>query len=104
MPASIQGEKLNLKELFAKFFHSKSNGLVPAPFLGALLLFLMGNETLAKHFLRELCRNLTVEVLSSDNDAGLEFQAPIDLCEEINVRVANFIFANHERANLDMKK
>ena len=27
-PAGIQGEKLNLKELFAKFFWSKSNGLL----------------------------------------------------------------------------
>ena len=39
MPASIEGEKLNLKDLFAKFSRTKSNGLVSAPFLGALLLF-----------------------------------------------------------------
>ena len=45
-PAGIQGEKLNLKELFAKFFRSKSNRLVSAIFLGALLLFLAGKETL----------------------------------------------------------
>ena len=41
MPAGIQGEKLNAKVLFAKFFPSKSNGLVSAPFLGALLLYFL---------------------------------------------------------------
>ena len=45
-----------------------------------------------------------VEVLSSDNNSVLEFQALTDLCAEINVRLANSIFANHERAKLDMKK
>ena len=45
-----------------------------------------------------------MEVLSSDNDTGLEFQAVTDLCAKINVRLANSFFSNHERANLDMKK
>ena len=35
----IKGEKLNLKELFAKFFCTKLTGLVSALLLGALLLF-----------------------------------------------------------------
>ena len=48
-------------------------------------------------------KNLTVEVLSSDNDSTLEFNALRDLAE-IGVRLANSIFANHERARLDMKK
>ena len=68
------------------------------------MLFFAGKETLVKDFLTERYRNLTVVVLSSDNDMGLEFQALTDLCAEINVRLANSIFANHERANLDMKK
>ena len=38
-PPGIVGEKLNLKELFAKFFQTKSNGPVSSPFLAALLLF-----------------------------------------------------------------
>ena len=64
----------------------------------------MGKESLTKKFLIELYRNLTVEVLSSDNDSVLEFQTVTDLCVEINVKLANSIFANHERARLDMKK
>ena len=78
-PAGIQGEKLNLKKLFAKFVQSKSNGLVSTPFLGALPLFFAGKETLLEDFLTELYRNLTVEVLSSKNDMGLKFQALTNL-------------------------
>ena len=78
-PAGIQGEKLNLKKLFAKFVQSKSNGLVSAPFLGVLPLFFAGKETLLKDFLTELYRNLTVEVFSSENDVGLKFQALTNL-------------------------
>ena len=64
----IQSEKLSLKELFAKIFRTKSNGLVSAPFLAALLLFFTGKESLVKNLITELYRNLTVEVLSCDND------------------------------------
>ena len=64
----------------------------------------MGKESLEKNVLTESFRNLTVEVLSSDNDLVLEFQALTDLCAEINVTLANSVFANHERARLDMKK
>ena len=103
-PPVIQGGKLSLKELFAKLFRTKSNDLVSAPFLAALWLFFAGKESLVKNFLTELYRNLTVEVLSSDNDSVFEFQALTDLCAEINVRLANSIFASHERARLDVKK
>ena len=47
----IIGKKVNLKELFAKFFWTKSNGLVSSPFLTVLLLFFAGKETMAKNFL-----------------------------------------------------
>ena len=104
IPPVIQGENLNLKELFPKIFLTKSNGLVSAPFLAALLLFFSEKESLVKNFLAELYRNLTVEALSSDNDSLFEFQALTDLCAEINVRLANSISANHERARLGMKK
>ena len=104
IPAGIEGGKLNLKELFAKSFRSKSTGLVSASFLGALLLFFAGKETIAKDFLTELYRNLTVEVLSTHNDSMLRFEALADVCAEINVRLANSIFANQRRARLDMKK
>ena len=56
------------------------------------------------NFLTELYRKLTVEVLSSDNDSILEFSGLTDLCAEIGVRLGNAIFANHERARLEMKK
>ena len=61
-------------------------------------------RNLAKNFLTELCKNLTVEVLSFDTDYTLEINALTDLYAEIGVRLANSIFANHERARLDMKK
>lgn len=44
----IQGEKLSLKELFAKIFRTKSNGLAYAPFLAALLLFSAGKQSLVR--------------------------------------------------------
>ena len=50
----IIGEKLSLKEVFAKFFRAGSSGLVSSPFLAALLLFFARTETLAKYFLTEL--------------------------------------------------
>ena len=56
-PPGIIGEKLSLKELFAKFFWTKSNGLVSSLFLAALQLFFAGKETLAKNFLTELYKN-----------------------------------------------
>ena len=100
----IIGKKLNLKELFPKIFQTKLNGLVCSPVLAALLLFFAGKETLANKFLTELYKNLTAEVLSFNNDSTLEFNAVTDLCAEIGMRLANSIFANHERARLDMKK
>lgn len=104
IPPGIVGEKLNLEELFAKVFRTKSNGLVSEPFVCALLLLLAVKEDSVKNFLTELYGNLTVEVLSTDNDSVLKFEALADLCAEINVRLANFVFANQERARLDMKK
>ena len=74
------------------------------PFLGAVLLFFSGKETIVKDFLTELYRNLTLEVLSTDNDSMLRFDALTDLCEEINFRLAKSIFPNQETACLDMKK
>ena len=41
-------EKLSLKELFAKIFRTKSNGLAYAPFLAALLLFSAGKQSLVR--------------------------------------------------------
>lgn len=67
-------------------------------------MLLAVKEDSVKNFLTELYGNLTVEVLSTDNDSVLKFEALADLCAEINVRLANFVFANQERARLDMKK
>ena len=79
-PPGIIAKKLNLKELFFPIFRTKSNGLVSSPFLALFLLFFAGKETLAKNFLTELYKNLTVDVLSSDNVSTLEFNALSGLC------------------------
>ena len=102
-PPGIIGEKLSLKELFAKSFRTGSHGLVSSPFLAALLLFFARKEMLAKHFLTELYKNLAVEVLS-DNYENLQFDALTDLCVEIKVKLENSNFANPERARLHRKK
>ena len=47
---------------------------------------------------------MTVEVLSSDNSENLQFDALTEFCIEIGVRLGNSIFANHERARLNMNK
>ena len=54
--------------------------------------------------LTELYKNLTGEVLSSDSSENLKFHALTDLFVEIGVKLENFIFSNHEREKLGMKK
>ena len=103
-PPSIIGYKLNLKELFAKFFMTGSRGLVSSPFIAAILLFFAGNEKLAKDFLTELYYNLLVEILSKDNNKVLKVDALTDLCTEIGVRLGNAIFANHENGQAQHEK
>ena len=78
----------------AKCFRTGSSGFVSSPFLAALLVFFARKETLAKNFLTELHKNLTVEVLSSDNSENLQFDVVTDLCIEMFVRLENSIFAN----------
>ena len=68
------------------------------------VVFFAGKETLAKIFLTELYKNLTVDVLSSDNSENLQFDALRDLCAELGVRLGKSIFVNHERARPDMKR
>ena len=75
-----------------------------SPFLLALLLFFAIKETLAKNFFTELYKNLTVEVLSSDNSENLQFDALAPTCAGLSVRLRNSIFASHEWARLDTKK
>ena len=103
-PPGLISDKLNLKELFAIFFMTGSRGLVSSPFIAAILLFFAGNEKLAKYFLTELYYNLSVEILSKDNNEVLKFDTLTDLCTEVCVRLGNAIFANHERIKLEMKK
>ena len=103
-PPGIIEEKLSLKELFAKFFRTGSNGLVSlSPFLVVLLLFFVGKETLAKNFLTELYKNLTAEVLSSGNSENPQFDALTDLYVQIGAKLENSTFAKHERAWLHEK-
>ena len=68
------------------------------------MLFFAGKETLAKTFLMELYKKLTIEVLFSDNSENLQFDALTDLCTELGVSQENSVFANHERERLDIKK
>ena len=104
-PPGIIGEKPSLQDLFAKFFRTGSNGLASSPFLAALLLFFAKKKNPGKKFFfTEFYKNLTVEVLSSYNSENLQFDALTDLCAELGVWLRNSIFANHERARLDMKK
>ena len=103
-PPGIIGDKLNLKELFAKFFMTGSRGLVSSPFIATILLFFAGNEKLAKDFLTELYYTLLVEILSKDDNELLKFDALTDLCTKVGVRICNAIFANNERVRLNMKK
>ena len=49
-------------------------------------------------------KHLTIGVLSSENSENLQFDALTDLCAQLGVRLGNSIFANYERARLDMKK
>ena len=96
--AGIIGAQLSLKQ----FFTTGSKAFVTVRFLVALLLFFAEKETLAKMFLTELYKNLTVEALSSDNYENLQFDAPKDLFAKIGVRLINSIFANRENARLKM--
>ena len=59
---------------------------------------------LAKSFVTELYKNLTMEVLSSDNSEILQFDALPDLCIRIGARLENSNFANHETARPGMEK
>ena len=45
-----------------------------------------------------------MEVLSSDNSENLQFEELTDLRVEIGVRLENSMFANYERASVNMKK
>ena len=73
--------------------------------VGTVLFHLhLGKEALAKNSLTELYKNLTVEVLSSENSENLQFDALSDLYVEIDVKLENSTFANHERARLNLKK
>ena len=63
-------------------------------FLLPSLCFFARKETLAKNFLTELYKNLTVEVLSPDNSENLQFDVVTDLCIEMFARLENSIFAN----------
>ena len=98
-PSGIIGEKLSLKELFAKCFRTGSNDLVSSLFLAALLMFFIGKEVLPKNFLTDIYKNL-----SSDNSRNLKFDALTDLCIEIGARLENTIFGNLEWERLDMEK
>ena len=65
---------------------AESRGLVFSSFIAVTLLFFAGNEKLVKDLLTELYYNLSVEILSKDNNEVLKFDALTDLCTDVGVR------------------
>ena len=70
-------------------------------FLLPCCYFLPEKKNIAKNFLTELYKKLTVKLLSPDNSENLQFDALTDLYVELGVRLGYSIFVNHERAMLE---
>ena len=95
----IKDEKLNLKQLYAKFHGTESDGLVSAPFRCILDLFLGASDQVAKNLLTDIYKNLTMRSLSSeDKSRVLEFSALTEMCAEIKAHIANLFFENQEKS------
>ena len=58
VPPGIISDKLNLKELFAKFFMTGSSGLVSSPFIAAILLFFCRKLKIGERFLNRTLSQL----------------------------------------------
>ena len=95
----VKDEKLNLKQLYAKFHGTESDGLVSAPFRCILALFLGASDQVAKNLLTDIYKNLTMRSLSSeDKSRVLEFSALTEMCAEIKAHIANLFFENQEKS------
>ena len=98
-PEEVEDERLNLKQLYAKFCGTGSNGIVRTPFRCILVLFLDANDQVAKNLLTDIYKNLTIRSLSSDGKSRvLEFSALTEMCAEIKVHITNLFFENQEKS------
>ena len=78
LPLEVNGEELNIKNLYEKFRGSDSHGIVCSQILAALFCFFNGGgEKKARKFLSDSYQNGTVGALSTDH--SFQFDAFTDL-------------------------
>ena len=65
-------KKLSLKKLYEMFKDAESHGLVFIQFLSALNLFFGGQVQLSKDAITGLCKNLSLETLSNEQQVELK--------------------------------
>ena len=79
----VNGEELNIKQLYEKFRTTNSHALVNSQFLAALNIFFGGDPELSRRFLTEFYQNMTVSTLSTDG--AFTFDTFTDLSTSINL-------------------
>ena len=79
----VNGEELNIKQLYEKFRTTNSHALVNSQFLAALNIFFGGDPELSRRFLTEFYLNMTVSTLSTDG--AFTFDTFTDLSTSINL-------------------
>ena len=72
-------EKISLKTLYEMFKDAKSHGLVSAQFLSALHLFFSRDVELSKDTITELYKNLSLRVLSGEQQIDILKDEPYGL-------------------------
>ena len=60
LPMEVNGEEINIKNLYEKFRWTNSHGLVSSQFLAALNIFFGGNPEISQKNLTEFYQNMTV--------------------------------------------
>ena len=89
-------EKINMKNLYEMFQHTKSHGLVSLPFLGALHMFFDGkNIDQVKNALTELYKNLSYATLSGART--FDFDAISDLVGRVSFLIKGSTLLNRDR-------
>ena len=91
-------EKINMKNLYEMFQHTKSHGLVSLPFLGALHMLFDGKEiNQIKNALSELYKNLSYMTLSGAQT--FDFDAISELISRISSLIKGCTLLNRDRRN-----
>ena len=85
MPSFVKtNEVISLFDLFEKFNSSSAEGLVSTQFLAAFNIFIGGDKTISKKAMREFFHNLSMQVLSRDDDRiDIKFDAIEELHKSI---------------------